>query len=97
MRDQRCEGAVELGCGLTQRTRSERRWRNIIKHRLGAWDRGIGDVLGSNPAVRWDPLMQEAGFSGHDKPPPAPPTAQSPPRPRRPGSPRVRKRKGEPR
>lgn len=41
MLEEQCDSAVDVGRELAKLASSEKRWRNIIKNMLHAWDRGI--------------------------------------------------------
>ena len=95
MVEELCESAVEVGRELMKLAVTETRWGSIIKNMLHAWDRGIQDARNPSSTVSLAPVIDTAGFSGYDKPPPAPRTGQSPLLAKRRSSPRVRKRKNE--
>ena len=77
MLEELCDSAVEVGRELAKLAGGERRWRNIIKNMLHAWDRGMQDVRNPNSTVSLAPVIKKAGFSDYDKPAPAPRTAES--------------------
>jgi serine/threonine-protein kinase HipA len=95
MLEELCDSAVEIGRELAKLASSEKRWRSMIKNMLYAWDRGIRDLQSPNSTVSLGPVIEGAGFSGYEKPAPAPRTGESPLLAKRRSSPRVRKRKGE--
>ena len=95
MLEELCDSAVEVGRELAKLGGSERRWRSIIKNMLHAWNRGIQDTRNPGSTVSLAPVISGAGFSGYDRPVPAPRTGVSPLLAKRSSSPRVRKRKEE--
>jgi serine/threonine-protein kinase HipA len=95
MLEELCDSAVDVGRELAKLASSEKRWRNIIKNMLHAWDRGIQDVRNADSIVSLAPIMKKAGLSGYDRPAPALRTGESPLLAKRRSSPRVRKRKEE--
>ncbi|HEY0342587.1 MAG TPA: HipA domain-containing protein, partial [Steroidobacteraceae bacterium] len=97
MLEELCDSTVEIARELAKLARMERRWHNIIKNMLYAWDRGMQDVRNPNSTASLAPVIKAAGFSDYDKPAPAPRTGESPLPAKRRSSPRVRKRKGDPR
>jgi len=95
MLEELCDSAVEVARDLAKLASSEKRWHDIIKSMLHAWDRGMQDVRNPNSTVSLAPVIQAAGFSDYERPAPAPRTGESPLSAKRRSSPRVRKRKGE--
>ncbi len=95
MIEELCDSTVEVARELTKLARTEKRWSDIIKNMLYAWDRGMQDVRSPNSTVSLARVIKEAGFSDYGKPAPAPRTGESPLLAKRRSSPRVRKRKGE--
>jgi serine/threonine-protein kinase HipA len=93
MLEELCDSAVEVARELAKLASGEKRWRNIIKNMLFAWDRGIRDVRNRDSTVSLATVIKRAGFSDYDKPAPAPRTGESPLLAKRRSSPRVRKRK----
>lgn len=95
MLEELSDSAVDVGRELAKLAGSEKRWRDIVKNMLHAWDRGIQDVRDPNSTVSLAPIIKKAGFSDYDKPKPVARMGESPLLAKRRSSPRVRKRKEE--